>query len=865
LNGIRFSFYFSILLVFLVSFPVLGSETTGWFSTSNTHKLFIDGIQVFDSSKGDSFELPSKLTEIQEIESYLYLAEYFSKQKNRQGIATILYQIRLKPQDYRLADALITTIWKKSINEEQAAQKSLDSYIRSETNPYYKSLGNNIYTSLFTEGEDEKKSPENVNCNSKFPYYSLCRVFRLQFYLDRTSGKGLEIGKHYVNIMRVVSPFYEESTLHSIPFLEEIDEELPPRLAFLGFANEAINFQRMILEAERAALGEYSENSLERLSFLQVIAGKWDDAEKNLNQLVEKSRNRKGFYKNKLYVKLGTISYLAGRYEDSLKYFLKLDFTDWSSLIVHPLWNEPLSIPEAKDIIALIIWKTKGMESAVSALRNIPNSDKVYEEEVWPRLRIAQIIMDSNPDLAVRITDEISYLAQSRGWKRLEYSSTILQGYNQILNQQFRKSTIEFTKSRGILSESDSAYSSDWLRFSGLVFAHSASGQKSPVTNFIKESLSILKTDPPNEDLLTIKHYKPTSYNLMGFMKVSLDYLAETSDYKTMMELLLSYNSITADLPGIYETGLFQIRAVHNRFKSLSGFQTHREVSFQDSTYAHSREAEVEYLDSIREDIADKYDTEVKNPFIVFLPWEKNLNLFMVDPSHPKNSQWKLVTISSMDPISSQSREEIDQFIASLKSPKTVQIYLNEEGLRTYEHLRKSYPEQAFSLFYRFSVEPNYNRPKSLTPVVWSSKAKSQYIIAADRNSFEGTKIFSEKNRLHIWDYKLTTRGERLLDMNWSNGDEPEMISMKKVIRRMDYRTIPSAMIVTSANLWDSRGSNQRRILDWCSFWLRSGTEVVYYKKSLDLQEAASFYKDRPIGVSWQSDSDVIVISRDLY
>lgn len=865
MNGIKYSFYFYIFLVFFVSFPILGTETTGWFSSSNSHKLYIDGIQVFDSSKGENFVLPSKLTEIQEIESYLYLAEFFSKQKNLQGIATILYQIRLKPQEYRLADALITTIWKKSVNEEQAAQKSLDSYIRSETNPYYKSLGNNIYTSLFTGGEDEKKSPENVNCNSKFPYYSLCRVFRLQFYLDRTSGKGLEIGKHYVNIMRVVSPFYEESSLHSVPFLEEIDEELPPRLAFLGFANEAINFQRMILEAEKAALGEYSENTLERLSFLQVIAGKWDDAENNLNQLVEKSRNRKGSYRNKLYVKLGTIAYLAGRYEDSLKYFLKLDFKDWSSLIVHPLWNEPLSIPEAKDIIALIVWKTKGMESAVSALRNIPNSEKVYEEEVWPRLRIAQIIMDSNPDLAVRITDEISYLAQSRGWKRLEYSSTILQGYNQILNQQFRKSTVEFTKSRGILSGSDSSYSSDWLRYSGLVFAHSASGQKSPVTNFIKESLNILKTDPPNEDLLTIKHYKPATYNLIGFMRVSLEYLAETSNYKTMMELLLSYNSVTADLPGIYETGLFQIRAVHNRFKSLSGFQTHREVSFQDSTYAHSREAEVDYLSSIREEITEKYETEVKNPFIVFLPWENNLNLFMMDPSRPKKSQWKLVPVAGIDSTSSQVKEELESFVASLKNPKTIQIYLNEEGLKAYEYLRSSHPDQAFSLFYRFAVNQEYGKDQNLTTIIWSSKTSSPYILSTDRNSFEGTKIISKKNRLHIWDYKLSTKGDRLLDMNWSNGEDTEMISMKKVIRRMDYRTIPSAMIVTSSNLGDSRGSNHARILDWCSFWLRSGTEVVYYKKSIDLQVASSLYRDRPIGVSSQADSDVIVVSRDLY
>ncbi|WCL48874.1 hypothetical protein [Leptospira sp. GIMC2001] len=856
---------FFCLLSHLVLSPVYSRETTGWFQSGKTSKLYVDGIFVFETDKTDKVELPTGLSVSQEIDSYLFICEYFLKKKSKQGVAAVLYQLRLKPQEYRLADALITTLWKKFQNEEQASQKSLQSYIQSEKNAYNKTLARNIYTSLFSNGEDERKSPEKLTCKSELPYYSLCRLFRLQFYLDQTSGKGIAMHKNYVNIIRVVSPFYEEQMLHSIPFLEEIDEELPARLAFLGFANEAINFQRMILEAESASLGGYSENSLERYSFLQVIAGQFLEAEKSLVQLLNISKTKKVSVRNRIYIKLGTLAYLRGNFLDSMNYFFGLDFSDWSSLILHPLLNEPLSIPGAKDLAAVAVWKAKGRDVAVNAIRSIPKGDKVYQEEVWPRLRISQMIMESNSDLSGRITDEISYLAQSRGWKRLEYAATIIQGYNHILNQEFRKSTVEFTKSRGILAAEDQGISSDWLRFSGLVIAHQSSGQKAPVSNFIQISLKLLKVDPPNEQLLTLKNYKPDSFTLDRFMSVSLEHLNELQDAQTIMELIHSYNLASSDLPGIYETGLFQIRAVNNRFKNYSGFQTPRENNYQDSVYTTSRESEVEYLDKEREDIADGFSDEVKNPIIAVLPWKSDLYLFKMNPSLPKKSQWSYKVIEGSNPTSFQAKEVVNQFVAELKNPESIQIYLNSDGLVLYDYLRNMFQNQNFNLFYRFVVSSKYDKLRNLAPIVWASpKSAESNTISSDRSTFEGTKIFREKNRLHIWNYDPSSKGDRLLDMDWSNGEDKESISMKKVIRRIDYRTVPTAMLVSGKTITDSNLKNSKRILDFCSFWLRAGTDAMYLKRDIDLKNSVSRYKDFPIGMSSSKDNDVIIVTRDL-
>jgi hypothetical protein len=857
--------FFSLILLFIT--PISAVETTGWFPHGNEYKLLIEGIAVYDTSQNETINLPSNLTTIQQVEASLYLGEFFIKNKNKQGVATILYQIRLKSSDFRLADAIITTLWKRMQNEEQASRKTLESYIKIENNLYFKSLSKNIYTSLFTEGEDEKKSPEEINCNSKLPYYSICKFFRLQSILDKTSPKANEVSTHYTNIMKVLSPFYEEELLHSLPFLGDLDQDLPPRLAFLGFANEGMNFQRIILESEKAAYGKFSENSLERHSFLQILAGEFSLAENTLKELLILSKNRKGSNKNRIRIKLGVLAYLQGSYKESLDYYLDIDFNEWSSVIVHPILNEPLSIPQAKDLIAVSLWKSQGEKVALQALRQIPSEEKIYQEEVWPRLRIAQILRDTNIGLASKITDEIIYLAQSRGWKRLEYSATILQGYNQIDNELYRKSTIEFTKSRGILSADDQEFASEWLRNTGLVFAHQASGQKSPVVSFIIDALKILKNDPPDDNILTMVHYRPQSFSSDGFIQTSLLALGDGAHAKTIMELIHSYKISSTTLPGIYETGLFQIKSVHNRLKVFSGFQSLRETNFHDSIYNQSRESEVAFLNSEREDFSEKYTDEVKNPALVIFPWKNSLYIFSIAGKNKKKNHWELKYFADAGINSFQIKQTLHEITESLQGEDPIQIFLNLNGLTAYDFLRKDFPNQKFSLFYRFKTNAFEKRPDNLVPVIWSDEiSPSNGMKKVDRMSFEGTKILQEPNRVHIWDYENIGKSDRLLDMEWKNSASKETISMKRVIRRMESRTIPTAILVSARNLRESSQlTNQNKIIDWCSFWLRSGTGTVYYRKEIQNFKLQEFYSKYPMGVAYSEDSDVISVNRDLY
>lgn len=852
-----------ILGVFLFGFisSLSAQETTGWFSKGVTARLYVDGIFIFETQKGDKVDLPRGLTNAQEIDAYLFLAEYFLKTKNKQGIGTILLELRKKGQEYRLADALITTLWKRAFNEEQSSQKTLDNYIKLETNLYLKNLGKNIYSTLFQEGEDEKKSPEKVICTPGLAYYNLCRIFRLQYYSDRVTGKAAEIHRNYINIIRVLAPFYEESNLHSVPFLEELDEDLPVRLAYLGFATEAINFQRIILESERAAMGTYNENSLERLSFFQVLAGQMGDAQNSLSELLRISKNKKTSFRNRIFMKLGSLAYLQGRYSDSLQYYLELDFNDWSTLIHHPIQNEPLSIPEAKDLVGLTVWKAKGSELALKSLRSIPDSGKIYLEEVWPKLRIAQIISDQNADLSTKVTDEISYLAQSRGWKRLEYSSTLLQGYNHILTQQFRKSTIEFTKSRGILTSEESGYGSDWLRYSGLTLAHIASGQKAPVETFLNESLKTFRIETPQEELLSLKHYKPDSFSKSRFFQSVLNYLSENNDPKRVLEVLVTQGREGKEQSLGPDIGLHQILQVRSRFRNYSGFQTQREANFSDSIYSSAREVQADYSLGKREDWNDKFESQIKTSFLAVFSYGGEYYWVGYSVTEPKQNQWQFLRTGTHPSRSSESKEFLSQFLR-INASSGIQIYMNSLGLEIYREIQKENPDLGLSLFSRF-VGGDFGS-KKMEPVfyIWDTETYKR-MKTIDRNFFDGTKILPKGNRVLVWDYPLVSSSYKsFADGEWKSSGS-ELLSAKRILRRLDYRTVPQFMVLSGRALGSEK--DQERLLDWASFWLGSGVEAIYFQKKISRDNVFEQWKDLPRQHSARSIPDTFILTRDMH
>ncbi|MCE9500253.1 MAG: hypothetical protein K8R21_07125, partial [Leptospira sp.] len=103
-------------LIFL--FPFLGlpaSPFNGWETGKGFATLFMEGRRVFDSK-----ERPRSLPEFPEnkkIEFALLVSEYYLRQGDKEGVAGIIYLLRSGNKNYRLADYLLSSLWKLRKND----------------------------------------------------------------------------------------------------------------------------------------------------------------------------------------------------------------------------------------------------------------------------------------------------------------------------------------------------------------------------------------------------------------------------------------------------------------------------------------------------------------------------------------------------------------------------------------------------------------------------------------------------------------------------------------------------------------------------------------------------------------------------
>ncbi|TGN19038.1 tetratricopeptide repeat protein [Leptospira idonii] len=826
------------------------ARNQGWSIHSNGSKLMIQGNEALSSRDDYRFKSPQNLSVNQEIDYYLILGELYLRRKDKIGVANVLYDLRTKKGDYNFADALLTSLWKQAQGDDAQASKVMDAYIQKEPNTYFRNLAKNMRTNLFQGGEDEKKAMIRMDCIKSKPYYSLCRVFRLQYYIDLPNGKDKEMHKHYVNIMRVASPFFEDPLLEWIPLLDRIDEDLPAKLAFLGLINEAFYFQNMIMDFERVSDGEVSENSMERLSFFQILSGDYTSAEDSLLQYLRLSKGKKSSITNRIYLKLGVIAYLQKEYKKSIDYYLKLDLSNWSSNTLHPVLNEPLSITGVKDLIAVSVWKGQNSDNAVRALQKIQDPEKLTEDDIWPKLRLAQIIMDQNPELSSKITDEIIYMAQGKGWRRLEYAATILQGYNQIYRKEFRKSTVEFTKSRGILDSENAFFSSEFIRNFGFVFAHTASGKRGPISGHIKDGLTDYYQSVLYEDLFLIRNYRPISFSTDQFWDHSVQFFKDESDGWGLLDALYRYELIKRKQTDKSKpNSLFQVQFVDSQFKYLSGFQTQREAKFFDSTYMDSRETESALLLKTEEESIKSIES-AKVPTIFLLPYKDSIFLFFYHPKEPRKSAltWKEVRTSRLDSI--EITESIKDFYYLTKDFESHQIFLNEAGFLNIKHLKKDFKDREFSLFY--SMMPNQDAGKQLSVVSWSCPMENvtsgmKNIKNVETSYFEGSRILKDKERAHLWDFATQSKKDSsFANLSWScknSSGNFEEISLNRLVRRIDYRTVPRAIVYSEKTLPRSFGDGFGIHSSWIRFWFRSGVKSIYYKPNWS-------YSDLPSGQS---------------
>lgn len=834
-------FFFLILLLITPIIPSYSVPINGWEVYNDYSILYMNQKGVFDTR--DTLKtLPASVAPEQYYHFILFVSEYYTLKGDKDGFNNLLRLAKTdKVPDNEFLSVLMQVMWKAEKKEVNDAVKLLEDFIKNDESSVNANIAN-AFRSILKNTSISSESHEffkNLSCNRAKPYYSFCRVIKLRAQLDYLTELSDYYHRDYLNMDRVLAPFFEESELSYIYFLDKIIPDFPSNLAYLGFANEAVHFQKMLI-LQYKLTSQFDPVHYERLSYYQMLSDDQTSAEETLNLLLKKTTSQ-SFYKNNIYLKLGTIAFLRKDYRQSLAYYLDLNLKNWGKSIKHPYYDDSITTNSARDLISLSIWKSKSAVSAVKALNTLNDSSKVNEENLFIRLRIAHILMAERPEVAEKISEDIVYLAQSKGWKRIEYSATLLQGYCNILTKKYRKATVQFTKSYGILGGSDPAFTSEWVRQSGMLAARLAGGERGNHIKSVQSLLGYLKREEPSDDNLLIRNYVDSRFDIESFLKTSINYSINYKHYITLLDLLYYHQKQKIRPLGLNSKGIFQIPEVNRRLKIYKGMRPSLDSAFYKGIYSKLRESEASKITADSESFDEAVFKEISDPFIAAFSFQEKIIIIAHNPDKREASKWNIISVSATDFKTQGYYSKIYSGIPFLSKASNIQILLNPIGYDMYNYLKRTSITANLRFFYGFSRQadkkPGFDLQAygiSSDPNQENSASGIQYVAP---EFFEGMKTFSTEDRLHIWNVNELSKKDPSITFDnyeWKCSSQSN-ISFPRLYRRIDLRMVPYSMLITNSLFYSSTlESPSQDYYSWADFWMKKGVNTMFYTDKLE-------------------------------
>ncbi|TGN00573.1 tetratricopeptide repeat protein [Leptospira yasudae] len=821
-------FFLCLLFGLVCSYSVAAQnkQEFGWAKSGDGFSFNLNGRTVFQSnSEVNSF--PDSLSLLEKSDFLFFAGEYYVLNKDVRRYESLLKLTNGAEPELVLGGILLRILKELNFNSKESSRASLTQFIKNEKNSYLKELAEGFDLAVF-----EKKSPENLKCSRKNVYYSLCKTLRLKKYLSDFSPEAKSHEREYLNLNRTLAPFLEDPELKYIPFLSNFIFNIADQLAELGLSKEAVHFQKILIISENLS-GRIIGYSYEKLAYFYLIGGDLVSAEKVLDYILKYHPDLRTPYKNHLYLKLGTIAYLNQEYKKSLDYYLNLDFLEWSSTILNPFLGEPISINSARDLISMAIWRSKSSFKAVDALKSVSTPKNLTEDDLFTRLRIIQILMNDEPEVAGKMATEITFLAQSKGWKRVEYASTLLNGFIHYKKNDLRKAIIEFTKAYGILKTADPVYTEEWIRLTGLFYSHKESRNLKTVKGALDQAVAITIHRRPDDMLLQLKNYLPAVYGVREFTDAAISYYILHGHNTELLGFLSRLEQKDVMGNTAYPNTLVSMIDTSRRISSFRGFYPGPKEHLT-SSRSEIRKTEVtrllEELDPFRNQEIKKSHIPVLSVFVrdkrTYIFWKAG-----------DSQELELKEIPSESASSFTVQVVLKSLIESLYKRDSVQIYLNVSGMESFDYLKKEFPDIDFRLFAKFSRKEDTVKADR----VYVSDCKNTENLTKPNFEkvgsayFEGNKLLTGNHSMMVWNLKVEDNSPGSLnEYAWSCGED--QIRFSRLHRRYDFRNTPSRLIFTrdslSGNGWKGRSED---FLDWVSFWINSGVHRMYYTKSLDL------------------------------
>ncbi|HNN06981.1 MAG TPA: hypothetical protein PKN56_25735, partial [Leptospiraceae bacterium] len=675
----------------------------------------------------------------------------------------------------------------------------------------------------------------SLGCVKSKEYYSICRSLQIRIQMEYLlNEENISPHRDLGNLDRLIAPLLEESELAYIPFLERIVPDLGARLAYLGFAYEAVHFQKLAILTERLA-GRFEAVSYERLAFYQILIGDMQGAEDTLI-FASKSLKSVSIAKNSLLLKSGMLAYVRKDYKQSLASMLELNLKFWGKTLRNPITDEALSTYDARELIALSLSKARNPALAVQALTKL-KTDKPDEEDLFIKLRAAQIVFKDRPALAEKLTDDIIYMAQSNGWKRVEYAATLLNGYTLIVNKKYRRAVIQFTKCYGILGNAENSYASEWMRLSGMVTARVLAREKGKHSQSYKVLLANIRKGNFSTDYLSMKMYLDPRFGLEEFTRQAAQYFVNLRDYESLFLLVNHASGLNQKIPVSQMRSTLQIPYVHSRMKIWKGFRPVLDNVYFKSSFSSVREKEAANLRKL--DIPDLESfKKLENPFLAILPYNDQLFAFSYQPSRGEKYRWTLQVFSGNEYKTGGYYSKLLSSFPFLEGTDMFQIYFNAQGADLYQHLKRLQMKAPFHMFASFRLANYSSKPMDI--VTPDCGKKESEFTRLGTEYFEGMKAFDSDERVQIWKFPEKDAREGGLEGYTWKCDSRNRVSFYRMQRRLDHRMVPGTLIFPAGTLNDSTPENLGGLyLEWTDYWLKKGAGSVYFVDKIQDNDTA--------------------------
>ena len=871
----------AFLLFLFLGKSIFSAPYTGWEIGNNHSILYINDINSFDTRDNIRY-LPQKLTPDQINQYALFVSEYYITRGDKDGLTNLVSLLKNDKSNYEFLANLILVLWKIEKGETADATTKLDEFIHKEEGSLQSTIAKVLKANLKKTAisPETKEAIKNLNCNRNKPLYSFCRLIKLSSYMEQVVENSDYPHRDFLNIDRLIAPFFEEPELSHISFMQYLSIDLPTKLAYLGFTHEAVSFQKMLVNLQKLS-GSFDPVDHERLSYYQMLTDDLLAAEETLAYILKRTPALTN--KNHIYLKLGAIAYLRKDYKQSLTYYLDLNLKDWSKTMRNPFYDDYISINGARNLISLSLWKSKSAVNAVRALKSLNPDGKVTEDSLFIRLRIAQIMMFDKPEVAEKISEDILYIAQSKGWKRVEYAATLMNGYCSILSKKYRKATVQFTKSYGIIGGSDPVFSSEWMRSSGILFARVQGGERGNHAASYRSLLHAMRNEEPLDDILGVKNFLDSRFDSEAFFKNGVQFFINTKNYQSLAEFLYYHQKLRVKSPGLFSKSILQIPDVVKRMKQYRAFKPANDAYYSKSGYSKLRDNEAAKIISDTEAFDIGNFKDIKDPFIAAFSFNEKIYVISYNPEASRD-KWNYSQHNSLDYRTAGYYNKIFSSIPFLDRAGNVQIFLNPIGIDLYQALKKNNALLNVRLFYRFGKSNTKKLESDLQPVAVSCDNGNEITAGGIQylptEYFEGIKTFQSEDRLHIWNTRdLANRDTSTIENFEMRCQNNSTISFSKMQRRVDLRMIPHSILFS--NTIFPKSSLDTVSLDyyfWADFWMRKGVNNLYYVDRLEgdkypftdmvnvLSKPANTSEElsKIQSILKSSDKDILILSHDI-